>query len=154
VQDFLQSLATAGLFGGEAEDACYVICDERVNSETDAHEGRINLLVGLRTARTGEYLSFLVTHSVDGSRVRTVRSHRLPAGMKMRVEAAAEEAQPGDTQRQKTLAQELFGYYVEPRPEPSVPAFALPAESAAPGRRDLDAVARFYADLGRRGQRF
>jgi hypothetical protein len=155
VQDFLQSLASAGLFGpGDAGDAYYVICDERVNSETDAHEGRVNLLVGLRAARTGDYLSFLVTHAVDGSRVRTVRSHRLPAGTRMSVEAAAAEAQLADTQRQKTLAQELFGYYVEPRPEPSAPVFALPAESAAPGRRDLDAITRFYADLGRRGQRF
>lgn len=155
VQDFLQSLTAAGLFGpGDREDACYVICDERVNSETDAHEGQVNLLVGLRAARAGEYLSFLVTHGVAGSRVRTARSHWLPPGTRMSVEAAAVQTHLEDTQRQKTLAQELFGYYVEPRPEPSADTLALPPESPATGRRDLDAVARFYADLDRRGQRF
>jgi hypothetical protein len=155
VQDFLQSLTAAGLFGpGDREDACYVICDERVNSETDAHEGQVNLLVGLRAARAGEYLSFLVTHGVEGSRVRTARSHWLPPGTRMSVAAAAVQTHLEDTQRQKTLAQELFGYYVEPRPEPSADTLALPPESPATGRRDLDAVARFYADLDRRGQRF
>ncbi len=155
VQDFLQPLAEAGLFGpGAPQDACYVVCDERVNSGADARAGRINVLVGLRSARAGEYASFLVTHSVDGSRVRQVRSNRLPAGMRMMVDAAPEVAPAGDAQQPKTLTQELFGYYVEPRPRPSTPVMPLPAEAATAGRRDLDAITRFYGDLGRRGQRF
>lgn len=153
VQDFLQPLAAAGLFGtGDAADACHVICDERVNPAHDVHEGRVSVLVGLRSARAGEYQSFLVTHSHAGSRVRTVRSNRLPPGMRMTVDVLDEEAQEQDSRRTRTLAQELFGHYREPRPAPSAPA--LPTESASAGRRDLDAIARFHRDLGRRGDRF
>jgi hypothetical protein len=155
VQDFLQPLAAAGLFGaGAAEDACYIVCDERVNPQHEVHEGRVSLLVGLRSARAGEYFSFVVTHSVAGSRVRPVRSNRLPPGTRMSVAGLADELAAADTQRQRTLAQELFGYNGEPRPAQSEAAVALPAEAAATGRRDLDAVASFYRDLGRRDQRF
>lgn len=151
VQDFLQPLAAAGLFGpGDAADACYVVCDERVNPEHEAGEGRINVLVGLRSVRAGEYLSFLVAHSLEGSRVRPVRSNRLPPGMRMTVEDLGEEASEQDTRRTRTLAQELFGHYREPRPAASAPAVA--PEASAARRRDLDAITRFYRDLGGRSQ--
>ncbi|MGB5102320.1 MAG: hypothetical protein WBO04_03240, partial [Steroidobacteraceae bacterium] len=75
VQEFLQPLVADGLFGAdETAEACYVICDERVNDDEDARAGRINLLVGLRSPRSGTYESFLVTHSSEGSRVRPARS--------------------------------------------------------------------------------
>jgi hypothetical protein len=154
VQDFLQPLAAAGLFGpGDPEDACHVVCDERVNPEHEVREGHVSLLIGLRSARTGEPLSFMVTHSIDGSRVRPVGSNRLPPGTRMTVKGIVEEGRELDVQRQRTLAQELFGHYSEPRPGPSGLAAASPPEAAAPGRRDLDAIARFYRDLGRRGER-
>jgi hypothetical protein len=154
VQDFLRPLAEAGLFGaGDAADACYVVCDERVNTAHDMKEGCVNLLVGLRSGRAGEFFSFMVSHSTVGSRVRPARANRLPAGTRMTVGDRAGETGVDDTQRQRTLAQALFGYYTEPRPAPSGSLSSRPAETAASGRRDLDLVARFDRDLGRRGQR-
>ncbi len=148
VQDFLQPLAAAGLFGaGDARGACRVVCDERVNSEADVREGRVNLLVSLRSTRSDESLSFLVTHSVDGSRVRPVRSNRLPAGTRMTVDAAPAPPRLEATQQPKTLAQELFGCFVEPRPARSGAVASLRAEAPAPRRRDQDAVAGLDRDL-------
>jgi phage tail sheath protein FI len=122
VQDFLRPLAEAGLFGaGDAADACYVVCDDRVNTAHDMNEGCVNLLVGLRSGRAGEYFSFMVSHSNAGSRVRPARANRLPAGTRMTVGDRAEEVAVDDTQRQRTLAQALFGYYTEPRPAPAAP---------------------------------
>jgi hypothetical protein len=155
VNDFLQPLAAAGLFGPDApDDACYVACDERVNPEQEVREGRVSVLVGLRSARTGEYQSFLVTHSRDGSRVRPARSNRLAPGTRMRVEGLGDEVLEQETRRNRTLAQELFGHYSEPRPAPSAPVPAPRPEAAATGRRDLDAITRFYRELGSRGERF
>lgn len=153
VQEFLRPLAADGLFGtNEATEAFYVVCDERVNDDEDAHAGRINLLVGLRAPRSGTYESFLVTHSSEGSRVRPARSGHLPAGTRMTVQDVAEDALEDDTQRQRTLAQALFGHYTEPRPAAS--GAGRPAEPAATRSFDLDAIARLHLELGRRGQRF
>lgn len=153
VQEFLKPLVTEGLFGtGDLSEACYVVCDERVNSEDDAHAGRIHLLVGLRAPRTGAYQSFLVTHSAEGSRVRPARAHRLPPGTRMTVSDLAEEAPVEITQRQRTLAQALFGHYSEPRSVDS--AGGGPAEPATPRGIDLEAIARLHLDFGGRGQRF
>jgi hypothetical protein len=155
VHDFLQPLAEAGLFGsGDACEAFDVTCDERVNPEHDVADGRVSVLVALRSLRATEYLSFLVTHSLEGSRVRPVRSNRLPPGTRMSVELPADEPREQDTQRPRTLAQELFGYYSEPRPASSAAAIALSPEAAAARSRDLDAIARLHGDLGHRGQRF
>ena len=159
VQEFLQSLASEGLFGtGGAGDACHVVCDERVNVEEDVRDGRLNILVGLPTARAGGYQSFLVTHSSAGSRVRPARANRLPTGTRMTVRDVVNEAREdepaGDTRRQRTVAQELFGYYGEPRPGTGGSAAGAPAIAPATGRFDLDAITRLRRDLGRPGQRF
>jgi hypothetical protein len=69
------------------DDAFYVVCDERLNTEEDLAEGRVNVLVGLRSSRAGDYQSFLITHAVSGSSVRPVRSNWLPAGTRMSVHA-------------------------------------------------------------------
>jgi hypothetical protein len=151
-QEFLQPLVAEGLFGTEdPADACYVVCDERVNSEEDVRAGRVNLLVGLRTARTGGYQSFLVTHSSEGSRVRPARATRLPPGARMTVHDSGEHS-ASDTLRQRTLAQALFNRYSEPRPAGS--ATGRPAEAAATRGFDLEAIARLHLELGGRGQRF
>ncbi len=153
VQEFLQPLVEDGLFGSDGTaEACYVVCDERVNDEEDAHAGRVNLLVGLRAPRSGTYQSFLVTHSSEGSRVRLARSHRLPPETRMTVREVAEEMPGDDTRRQRTLAQALFGHYSEARPAQS--ASSGPAESAATRGFDLDAIARLHLELGGRGQRY
>jgi phage tail sheath protein FI len=153
VQEFLEPLDAAGLFGtGSSEDGFHVACDERINSAEDVAAGRVNILVGLRAARAGEHRSFLVTHSPEGSRVRPVRSNWLPAGTRMSVRGATEAARP-DTARQRTVAQELFGHYAEPRSGASATAaVARRPEPAAARRLDLETVARVNADFGRRGQ--
>jgi hypothetical protein len=154
VQDFLAPLAAAGLFGpAEGDDACYVVCDERVNPAQEVAAGRVSLLVGLRSTRTGEYFSFLLTHSPDGSHVRPARSTMLPAATRMTVKGVPVESRGEETPRRRTLAQELFGYYREPRPTPSAPPSAPPPETAAAGGRDNDAVTRFYRDFSGGGQR-
>jgi hypothetical protein len=163
VQDFLAPLAAAGLFGpADGDDACYVICDERVNPPLEVAAGRVSFLVGLRTTRTGEYSSFLVTHAPDGSRVRPARSTMLPAGTRMTVKGIAPESRDAETHKPRTVAQELFGYYREPRPPSSTrspvplqpaPALSAPPEAAAAGSRDQDAIARFYGDFRGGGQR-
>ena len=132
-----------------------MVCDERVNPPQEVEAGRVSLLVGLRSTRAGEYFSFLLTHSPDGSSVRPARSTMLPAGTHMTVKDVPGESRAGQTPRQRTLAQELFGYYREPRPTPSPSASlsAPPPETAAAGRRDNDAVARFYRDFSGGGQR-
>ena len=92
VRTFLQPLATSQLFGaGPPEDAFYVVCDERLNTEEDLTEGRVNVLVGLKSTRAAEYQSFLITHGIEGSSLRMVRSNWLPAGTRMSVHAAPPE---------------------------------------------------------------
>jgi hypothetical protein len=159
VQDFLASLSAAGLFGpADGDDACHVICDERLNSPQDVQAGRVSFLVALRSTRAGEYSSFLVTHSPGGSRVRPARSSLLPAGARMTVKGVPADAGNEETSRQRTLAQQLYGYYREPRPAPAPPTSATLSATVpvapATGRRDQDAVARFYRDFSGGGQRF
>jgi hypothetical protein len=90
VRTFLQPLAAAQLFGaGPVEDAFYVVCDERLNTEEDLAEGRVNVLVGLRSTRSADYQSFLITHGIEGSSLRPVRSNWLPAGTRMTVPSSA-----------------------------------------------------------------
>jgi uncharacterized protein len=90
---FLKPLADAGLFGdGPADAAFHVICDERLNSQDDLAAGQVHMLVSVRATRQSEYRSFLITHGVQGSRVRPVRSTVLPAGMRLSIASGAEEA--------------------------------------------------------------
>ena len=154
VQDFLAPLAAADLFGPAGGDACYVVCDERVNPAQDVAAGCVSFLVGLRSTRAGEYFSFLVTHSLDGSRVRPARSTLLPAGTRMTVRGIPAESQDDATARARTLAQQLFGYYREPRPSLTALPSGPSPEAAAAGSRDQDAVTRFYTDFRGGGQRF
>jgi hypothetical protein len=154
VRSFLEPLAAAGLFGPpEATEACQVICDERVNGPEDLAAGRVNVLVSVPAGRPGQYHSFLVTHARDGSRVRPARSSLLPVGTRMTVHGQSEDASSDDTRRQRTLAQELFGHYREPRAAPSGVA-PRPAVPPAAGSLDPQAIARIHQDFGRRLQRF
>ena len=156
VEAFLQPLAGSGLFGpAEGPATLDVVCDERINGPDDVAAGRINLLVSLQAGRPGQWRSFMVTQSRGGSRVRSVRTNALAPATRMTVtvpEAAARSA--ADTQPTRTLAQELFGHYSEPRPVPSVVATDRGAPAAAAGRLDAETIARIHREFGRRLQRF
>jgi hypothetical protein len=155
VQAFLQPLAAAGLFGATDEpDAFQVVCDERINGPEDIAAGRINLLVSLRVAQPGHWRSFMVTQSRTGGRVRPVRTNVLPPDTRMTVHVPEAAPAPDETQRQRTLAQALFGHYSEPRPLPSVAATDRGAVATATGRLDPETIARIHRELGRRLQRF
>jgi phage tail sheath protein FI len=134
---FLRPLAEAGLFGeGPVETAFQVTCDDRLNSEEDIASGQVHLLVSVRTTRPGEYRSFLITHGLAGSRVRTVRSNVLPAGLRLRIEqaesgdvidvvphgAAGEDLE--DTQPREALHRTALR-----SGDPTTPVAALPGES-------------------------
>jgi hypothetical protein len=153
VQAFLQPLASTGLFGAADEaDAIQVLCDERINGPEDVAAGRIHLLVSLRTAQGGQWRSFMVTQSRAGGRVRPVRANLLPPETRMTVHVPPPLSD--DTVPQRTLAQELFGYYSEPRPLPSVALTDRGAPAAAAGRLDPETIARIHRDFGRPLQRF
>ncbi|MFO1406275.1 MAG: hypothetical protein U1F08_01945 [Steroidobacteraceae bacterium] len=155
VRDFLAPLATEGLFGEPADgDDCWVICDERVNSAQDSEAGRVNLLVGLRGARPGEFVTWMVSHAPEGSRVRPVRTRLLPPGLRMTVHGLPPEPVEAAPAPARTVAQELYGYYRDRRPDDGLPTGFASAVAATAGRRDLDAVARFYRDFRGGGQRF
>jgi hypothetical protein len=155
VHGFLQPLAAAGLFG-PADDpgAFHVVCDERINTAADVEAGRINLLVSLGTTAAGQQRSFMITHSLAGSRVRPVRSNVLPAGTRMTVHDQDAASPLEDTQPQPTLAQSLFGHYGETRPAHSLTALDRNAVAPAAGRLDAETIARIHGELGRRLQRF
>jgi hypothetical protein len=155
VQAFLRPLGASGVFGPQpAADDCQVVCDERVNGPEDVAAGRVNILVSVPSGRLGRYQSFLVTHARDGSRVRPARSNLLPVGTRMTVEGLPAQVPPDDTQRQRTLAQELFGHYREPRAEPSAVAGSHSPIPPAAGRLDPETIARIHRDFGSRLQRF
>jgi hypothetical protein len=156
VRAFLEPLATAGLFGPPDDAPAFqVVCDERVNGAEEVAAGRVNVLVSLRASAPNQWRSFMVTHSRLGSRVRAVRSGTIPAGTRMTVHVPDEPPDSlEDTLRQRTLAQELYGYYAEPRPLSSIAAEDRGSVSTAAGRLDPDTIARIHRDFGRRLQRF
>jgi phage tail sheath protein FI len=155
VAAFLEPLAAAGLFGSSTEGAPFhVICDERINSADDLAAGCVNLLVSLRAQRTDDYQSCMITHRPEGSRVRPVRTQRLPAGTRMKTADNEADATLGDTQPRRTLAQSLFTQASEQRAGSSSAARLGVPEASAARRLDLDLVARLNRDFGRRGQRF
>jgi hypothetical protein len=156
VQSFLQTLTETGLFGPPEEAGAFdVTCDERINGAEDVAAGRINLLVSLRSAQPCPWRSFMVTHARSGSRVRPARGLQLPPETRMTVQSVPLPASDlEDTQRQRTLAQALFGHYSEPRPQHSIVATDRSAPAAPAGRLDAETIARIHRDFGRTLQRF
>jgi phage tail sheath protein FI len=158
VRSFLLGLTAGGAFGKGADmQHCEVVCDERVNTEDDLAAGRVHCLVSIPTPRAGEFRSFMLTHSLEGSRVRHVQSRLIPAGTVFSVgePALPDAARPGstdDTARRRTLAQELFAPAADQRP--ALASDALHPEAAAARRHDLNLVARLHGEPERRGQRF
>ncbi len=78
ISEFLESLATEGAFiGRPAEDAYYVICDERINPQLHDDARDFRVLFGFAGAREGAYHSYLITHAVTGTTVKPVTLNRL-----------------------------------------------------------------------------
>ena len=158
VRTFLLGLSAGGAFGKGADmQHCEVVCDDRLNSSDDLAAGRVHCLVSIPTPRAGEFRSFMLTHSLAGSRVRHVQSRLLPAGTRFTVggpalAGTAGEVTADDTSRRRTLAQELFAPAADQRP--ALSSDALYPEAAAARRLDLNLIARLHGEPERRGQRF
>jgi hypothetical protein len=157
VRTFLLGLSAGGAFGkGVDLQHCEVVCDERVNGEDDLAAGRVHCLVSIPTPRAGGFRSFMLTHSLEGSRVRHVQWRAIPEGTVFAVGDPAQPGAPGpgptdEATHRRTLAQELFALAADPRPVPA--ADALHPEAAA-RRLDLNRIARLQGEPERRGQRF
>jgi phage tail sheath protein FI len=157
VRTFLLGLAGAGAFGRGAElQTCEVVCDERINTDRDIEAGLVHCLVSLPAARIGEWRSFMITHRLEGTTIRAIKTHVLPDGTRMTVHETAGRARPDpsleDTQPRRTLAQELFA--PPPDQRPAAPSNVLDPEAATARRLDLNLIARLHGEPERRGQRF
>jgi hypothetical protein len=120
-----------------------VICDERLNSEDDRAAGQVHMLVSLRATRQSEYRSFLITHGVQGSRVRPVRSNVLPAGLRLSIAASATEEvvdvvveNDATADLEATEPRVALPRSAAPPDDPTTPVETLPPASVSPDRAD------------------
>ena len=77
VRRFLAELHAQAFASVPADQAFYVICDERINEAREPHI--VNILVQFAATHAGEYHSFMISHSVSGATVRPVAVNRLEA---------------------------------------------------------------------------
>ncbi|HEX3913893.1 MAG TPA: hypothetical protein VHW71_10330 [Steroidobacteraceae bacterium] len=78
VRAFFEALQEAGAFGTRrAEDAFFVICDERVNGRSPPGCGEIQFVVGFAAGREHEFHCFRIVHSAADSRIQPVSLNRL-----------------------------------------------------------------------------
>jgi uncharacterized protein len=81
VTQFFAELRAAGAFpAAPKEQAFLVICDERIN-EPSPTAAEINILVQFAASHIDSYHSFMITHTVRGSRVRPIVVNRLEASL-------------------------------------------------------------------------
>lgn len=81
ITQFFTELRTAGAFSAAPKDQAFlVICDERVN-EPSLDAAAINVLIQFAANHIDSYHSFMITHTVQGSRVRPVVINRLEASL-------------------------------------------------------------------------
>jgi hypothetical protein len=77
VTAFFEKLHEAGAFGlRRADEAFFVICDERVNSWESVCDV-FQLVIGFAANREGEFHCFRISHGVQGSSVQPVSLNRL-----------------------------------------------------------------------------
>jgi hypothetical protein len=156
VRTFLMGLTASGAFGTGAEmQAAEVVCDERIHEPMDLEAGAVHCLVSLPGPRPGTFCSWMITHRLEGTAVRPVRSQQLPPNLLLTVHEPVRtplgDPTLEDTAPRRTLAQELFA----PKPDQR-PALAslLPVPEAAAARRlDLNLIARLHGEPERRGER-
>ena len=78
ITEFFESLNDEGAFIGRAEgDGYFVICDERVNPQHGLASREFNILFGFAALRPGEFHSYLITHSVSGTRLKPASLNRM-----------------------------------------------------------------------------
>ncbi len=74
VHQFFDQLYEAGAFPGrEREDAFSIVCDERLNKESELAAGNFHILIQFAAVHSAEHHAFMITHSTSGTRVRRVR---------------------------------------------------------------------------------
>jgi len=78
VRAFLEGLCEAGAFGSRrAEDAFFVICDQRVNSSWANVSAEVHFVIGFAASREHEFHCFRISHSAAGGKVQPVSLNRL-----------------------------------------------------------------------------
>jgi len=73
VAEYMQGLIMVGAFPeSHLGREYFVICDERINPVTTSAVPEINILVGFASWHTDQHHTYVITHSVTGSRTRAV----------------------------------------------------------------------------------
>jgi uncharacterized protein len=75
---FLESLCEAGAFGSRrADDAFFVICDQRVNATWAQGSGEVQFVIGFAASREHEFHCFRISQSAAGGKIKPVSLNRL-----------------------------------------------------------------------------
>jgi hypothetical protein len=78
VRAFLEGLCEAGAFGSRrADDAFFVICDQRVNGSWAQGCGEVQFVIGFAASREHEFHCFRISHSAAGGKIQPVSLNRL-----------------------------------------------------------------------------
>jgi hypothetical protein len=78
VRAFLEGLCEAGAFGSRrADDAFFVICDQRVNGSWLQGSGEVQFVIGFAASRDHEFHCFRISHSAAGGKIQPVSLNML-----------------------------------------------------------------------------
>ena len=78
VRAFLEGLCEAGAFGSRrADDAFFVICDQRVNASWSQDSGEVQFVIGFAASREHEFHCFRISQSAAGGKIQPVSLNRL-----------------------------------------------------------------------------
>ncbi|HXI47991.1 MAG TPA: hypothetical protein VNH39_05320 [Steroidobacteraceae bacterium] len=78
VREFLEGLCEAGAFGSRrADDAFFVICDQRVNGSWPQGSGEVQFVIGFAASREHEFHCFRISQSAAGGKIQPVSLNRL-----------------------------------------------------------------------------
>ncbi|HZE44996.1 MAG TPA: hypothetical protein VE058_14485 [Steroidobacteraceae bacterium] len=78
VRAFLEGLCEAGAFGSRrADDAFFVICDQRVNASWLQGSGEVQFVIGFAASREHEFHCFRISQSAAGGKIQPVSLNRL-----------------------------------------------------------------------------
>jgi uncharacterized protein len=78
VRAFFEGLCEAGAFGSRrADDAYFVICDQRVNASWVEGSGEVQFVIGFAASREHEFHCFRISQSAAGGKIQPVSLNRL-----------------------------------------------------------------------------